>query len=194
MSQIPVKISSDAGEASPMTQVFVQNMDLHDLVERMLGYTGKDPELVRQVLSRGSFVSGATRMRWDGFAISQDEVALILKHFPSADPERAFDVRNCIGAQLLEGRIPIEIPSEAAAPKRLLRRKSFWDVLMQCAVAQPLEYVEYSYRLRSDRYRRVLLVSESTLLKEQTSLLTHAGLAQQIAENDFRTLELLTHR
>ena len=194
MSQILVKISSDAGEASPMTQVFVQRMDLHDLVERMLGYTGKDLELVRQVVARGSFVSGATRMRWDGFSISPDEAAVVLKDFPSAEPERTFDVLNCVGAQLLEGRIPIEIPSEAAAAKRLLRRKSFWDVLMQCAVAQPLEYVEYSYRLRSDRYRRVLLVAESTLLKEQTSLLAHAGLAQQIAENDFRILELFTHR
>ena len=177
-----------------MTQVFVQRMDLHDLVERMLGYTGKDLELVRQVVARGSFVSGATRMRWDGFSISPDEAAVVLKDFPSAEPERTFDVLNCVGAQLLEGRIPIEIPSEAAAAKRLLRRKSFWDVLMQCAVAQPLEYVEYSYRLRSDRYRRVLLVAESTLLKEQTSLLAHAGLAQQIAENDFRILELFTHR
>ena len=177
-----------------MTQVFVQHMDLHDLVERMLGYTGKDLELVRQVIARGSFVSGATRMRWDGFSISQDEIALVLKNFPSAEPDRTFDVSNCVGAQLLEGRVPIEIPSEAAVAKRLLRRKSFWDVLMQCAGAHPLEYVEYSYRLRSDRYRRVLLVSESTLLKEQTSLLTHAGLAQQIAENDFRILELFTHR
>ena len=177
-----------------MTQVFVQSMDLHDLVERMLGYTGKDPDLVRQVISRGSFVSGATRMRWDGFAISQNEVALVLAKFPSAEPWRAFDVGNCVGAQLLEGRIPIEIPWKVASAKRFLRRKSFWDVLMQCAVAQPLEYAEYSYRLRSDRYRRVLLVSESTLLKEHTSLLTHAGLAQQIAENDFRILELLTHR
>ncbi len=177
-----------------MTQVFVQSMDLHNLVERMLGYTGKDPELVRQVIARGSLVSGAIRLRWDGFSISPDEVANVLRDFPSPEPERAFDIRNCIGAQLLEGRIPIEIPSEDAAAKRLLRRKSFWDVLMQCAVAQPLEYVEYSYRLRSDRYRRVLLVSESTLLKEQTSLLTHAGLAQQIAENDFRILELFTHR
>ena len=177
-----------------MTQVFVQLMDLRDLIERMLGYTGKDPDLVRQVIGRGSFVSGATRMRWDGFTISPDEIALVLKDFPSADPDRVFDVRNCVGAQLLEGRIPIEIPSEAAAAKRLLSRKSFWDVLMQCAVAQPLEYVEYSYRLRSDRYRRVLLVSESTLLKGQASLLTHAGLAQQIDENDFRILELFTHR
>ncbi len=177
-----------------MTQVFIQQMQLTELVERMLGYTGKDVEMVRTVMQRGSLVSGATRLRWEGVTLSLDEIGEVLAQFPSADAGRPFVASDCMGAQLLEGRVPIEIPREAAASKRLLRRKSFWDILMECASAEPLTYVEYSYRIRADRYRRVLQVAESSLLKQRTDLLTHAGLVQQVLENDFRTVELFTHR
>ena len=191
--RIPVKTSSDAGESS-LTRVFVEPIELTELVERMLGFTGKDAALLREVMARGSFVSGATRLRWEGLSISTVEAEQLLAKFPSPEPHRVFDASKCIGAQLLEGRVPIEIPKEAAAARRLLRRKSFWDELMQLAEAKPLSYVDYSYKLRADRYRHELAVSETALLKEQASLLTHAGLAQYILENDFRTLELFTYR
>ena len=62
MSQIPAKISSDAGEASPMTQVFVQNMYLEDLVKRLLSYTSKDQELVCQVIRCAGMASQCLRI------------------------------------------------------------------------------------------------------------------------------------
>ena len=191
--RIPVKSSSDAGESS-LTRVFVEPIELTELVERMLGFTGKDAALLQEVLARGSFVSGATRLRWEGLSISIAEAEQLLARFPGSDPHKVFDASKCTGAQLLEGRVPIEIPKEAAAARRLLRRRSFWDVLMELAAAKPLAYVDYSYKLRADRYCRELAVSETALLKEQASLLTHAGLAQYILENDFRTMELFTHR
>lgn len=191
--RIPVKTSSDAGESS-LTRVFVEPIELTELVERMLGFTGKDAALLREVMARGSFVTGATRLRWEGLSISTTDAEQLLAKFPSPEPHRVFDADKCTGAQLLEGRVPIEIPKEAAAVRRLLRRKSFWDVLMQLAEAKPLSYVDYSYKLRADRYRRELTVAETALLKEQASLLAHAGLAQYILENDFRTMELFTHR
>ena len=191
--RIPVKTSSDAGESS-LTRVFVEPIELSELVERMLGFTGKDAALLQEVMARGSFVSGATRLRWEGLSISTVEAEQLLAKFPNPEPHRVFDASKCTGSQLLEGRVPIEIPKEAAAERRLLRRKSFWDGLMQLAEAMPLAYVDYSYKLRADRYRRELAVSETALLKEQASLLTHAGLAQYILENDFRSVELFTHR
>ena len=191
--RIPVKSNSDAGESS-LTRVFVEPIPLLELVERMLGFTGKDAVLLREVMARGSFVSGAARLRWEGLSISTAEAEQLLAKFPSPEPHRPFDASKCTGAQLLEGRAPIEIPMEAAAAKRLLRRNSFWDVLIQLAATKPLAYVDYSYKLRADRYRRELAVVETALLKEQASLLTHAGLAQYILENDFRMLELFTHR
>ena len=191
--RIPVKTSSDAGESS-MTRVFVEQLALTDLVERMLGFTGKDAELLQQVMARGSFVNGATRLRWESLSVSRAEAEQLLAKFPSPEPGRVFDASKCTGAQLLDGRVPIEIPKQAASVRRLLRRKSYWDVLLECATSKPLTYVEYSYTLRADRYRRELSVSETAMLKEQAILLTHGGLAQYLLENDFRIMELFTHR
>ena len=192
---VAVKMSSDAGEVSQLTRVAVQQIPMRELLERMLGLTGKDEAAVGRVLARGSLVSGAIRMRWESLEATPQELRPLLAQFPDSDPTRVFRPETLSGVILSADLYKIEIPREVATPRRLLKKRSYWDALMEVASASPqLQYMEYSYRLRSDRYRRTLLVDETKWLKLEIEYLTQQGLARQILETDFRILELFTSR
>ena len=55
---VPTKISSEAAGYVNITPVAQREMPLAELVEQILGVTGKDVRRIREVLSRGSFVAG----------------------------------------------------------------------------------------------------------------------------------------
>jgi hypothetical protein len=92
---IRVKLSSEAAEYVSITPVVVQEMPVRDLVEHMLGITGKDEARVRDLLLRGTLVSGATRFRWTGWEAPPDSIRSLLSSFPDADPSRRFDAAQC---------------------------------------------------------------------------------------------------
>ena len=56
---VRVKLSSEAADYVSLTPVVVQELPLRELVEHMLGITGKDEARVRDLLLRGTLVSGA---------------------------------------------------------------------------------------------------------------------------------------
>jgi len=58
---VRVKLSSEAAESISITPVVVREMPVRELVEYMLGVTGKDEARIRELLLRGSLVSGASR-------------------------------------------------------------------------------------------------------------------------------------
>ena len=64
---VRVKLSSEAAGSISITRVVVQDLPVRDLVEHMLGITGKDEARVRELLLRGALVSGASRFRWSGW-------------------------------------------------------------------------------------------------------------------------------
>ena len=69
---VRVKLSSEAAEGISITRVVVQDLPLRDLVENMLGITGKNEARVRELLLRGTLVSGASRFRWTGWEAELD--------------------------------------------------------------------------------------------------------------------------
>jgi hypothetical protein len=81
-----VKLSSEAAGSISITQVVVQEMPVAELVEHMLGVTGKDEARIRQLLLRGTLVSGASRFRWTGCDAAPDDLRLLLATFPDARP------------------------------------------------------------------------------------------------------------
>ena len=89
---IRVKLSSEAADYVSLTPVVVQEIPLRDLVEHMLGVTGKDEARVRDLLLRGTLVSGASRFRWTGWEADIESVRVLLAAFPDPDPARAFVV------------------------------------------------------------------------------------------------------
>src|SRR4051794_18397315 len=132
---VRVKLSSEAAGAIALTPVVAQELPLRELIEQMLGVTGKDLPRMREVLLRGSMVSGASRFRWAGLAVEEAELAEVLATFPEADPTRVFAAERCVRVVLRGGRAPIDLRREQIDRKGLFQRASFWGLLMDVAGA-----------------------------------------------------------
>ena len=191
---IPVKLSSEAAEGISITRVVVQDMPLRDLVEHMLGITGKDEARVRELLLRGTLVSGASRFRWTGWDAELDGLRELLATYPGDDPARMFASARCVRAVLRGGRQAIQIPREAGARKPLLRKASFWDVLMDLAAAGEVQYLHYSYKDRADCYRFDMPLAAAEKLRAASEALKYSSLREQIQSAGFVWAELLVER
>src|SRR5215472_9677548 len=114
---IRVKLSSEVAESIALTPVVVQEMAVRDLLEHVLGVTGKDEARIRDLLLRGTLVSGATRFRWGGWEAEPDALRELLCTFPDPEPLRTFAAAACVRATLRGGRQSIEIAQEACSRK-----------------------------------------------------------------------------
>lgn len=167
-AQIPVKYTEEEAEYISVRPVVRQTFQLAELVDMVLGVTGKDLPRIRQILHSGTIVFNFYRYWWQGFDADTEELAAVLANFPDADPARPFRAEECTiailmgnSALLVSGvlMLPangIEITRAEAARKRLLKTKSFWDALMSLAqnsaTGYALAYLGYSYLRRADVY------------------------------------------
>src|ERR1043165_2232778 len=130
-STVRVKLSSEAAEAISITRVVVQDMPMSDLMDHILGVTGKDQARIGELLRCGSLVSGSSRFRWEGWEADPAAVRELLARFPDPDPARVFEAARCGRVVLRGDRRPIVLGRDAVARKGLFQRLSFWDVLME---------------------------------------------------------------
>jgi hypothetical protein len=191
---IRVKLSSEAAEAISLTPVVVQELLTRDLIEHMLGITGKDEVRIRELLKRGTLVSGASRFRWLGWDADPLGVREMLETFPDADPSRLFAAARCVRAILRGGRQAIEISREAGGRKGLFQRASFWDLLMEVAGAAPAAYGGYSYKDRADWFRRELSAAESERIRASSDAVRFSTLRDQVRAGAFAHIELYCQR
>jgi hypothetical protein len=191
---VRVKLSSETAEWISVTQVVSQEMPVRDLVEYMLGVTGKDESRVRELLLRGTLVSGASRFRWEGWDAAPEEVRNLLATFPDPEPDRPFSAEHCVRVILRGGRSAIEIPRQAGIEKPLFRRRSFWDLLMAEAAAGKKTYAGYSYRERTDCYRMELPLTVTERLQAGSRVVKYSTLRRQILNGGFTTAELFVKR
>jgi hypothetical protein len=191
---VRVKLSSEEAGAISLTQVVARDMPLRELVEYMLGLAGKDEARVRDLLLRGSLVSGASRFRWAGWEADAAEIRELLATFPDPRPELRFDAGRCVRAVLRGGRIAIEVPREAAVRKGLFRRSSFWDAVMEIAAASDVWYAGYSYGSRADRFQADLPASAAQRLREASAVLVFSKLRDQIRAAPLAQAELYVER
>jgi hypothetical protein len=185
-----VKLSSEVAEAISITPVVLQELPVRELVEYVLGIAGKDEWRIREILLRGTLVSGASRFRWAGWDADLEGLRELLATFPDADPSRPFAAAGCIRAILRGGRHVVEIPREAAARKSLFQRKAFWDLLMEVVGASNPAYYGYSYRDRADRYLRAFTRAETERLRAAAPALRYSALRDQILTAGFEQAEL----
>jgi hypothetical protein len=190
---VRVKLSSEAAEIISLTPVVVQEIAVRDLIEHMLGVTGKDEARIRELLLRGSLVSGASRFRWSGWAADAEGVREVLATFPDPDPTRPFAGERCIHATLRGGRQSIELPREALARKGLFKRESFWDVLMD-VVGTGAAYAGYSYRERADRFVREIALAEAERLRNASAAISYSTLQGHVRTVAFTQAELIVTR
>ena len=191
---IPAKISSEAAGYISMTPVARQELPLAELVERVLATTGKDPARIREVLSRGSFVSGSSRYRWPGLDASEDDLGPLLARFPDPDPSRLFDAARCRRVVLRGSRGTVEIDRDAAAQRRLLRKRSYWDALISMLETLAPEYQRYSYADRVDVYLAHLTPETAEHLQQEASLLRFSTLIDQVRRRALQEAELFVER
>ena len=191
---VRVKLSSEAAEGISITRVVVEDLPLRDLVEHMLGITGKDEARVRELLRRGTLVSGASRFRWTGWEADLDGLRELLATFPNDDPARPFVSERCVRAVLRGGRQAIHILREAGARKPLLRKASFWDVLMELAAAGDVRYLHYSYKDRADCYRFDMPLAAAEKLRAASGVVKYSSLREQIRSAGFVWVELYVER
>ena len=191
---VRVKLSSEAAEYVSLTPVVVQELPLRGLIEHILAITGKDEGRIRELLLRGTLVSGATRFRWAGWEADAGSIRSLLASFPDPLPGRPFDPACCVRAILRTTRQPIEIPKEAALRRPLFRRTSFWDALMEVAAASGPRYEDYSYRDHVDIYHAPLALESSARLRQAASLLKYTKLRDQIAAAALEAVDLYVVR
>ena len=189
-----VKLSSEAAGSIAMTPVVVQQMPLREIVDLMLPLTGKDVSRLRELLRRGSLVSGASRFRWDGFEADREPLQELIAAFPDSDPTLPFRPQDLIRCVLRGPATRLEIPAEAAAKRAFLKRRSFQDHLLELAATIPPVYIDYSYKDHADRFQIRLTPPTLALLREQANLLPFPALASQIRGALIDSIELHTRR
>lgn len=191
---VTVKISSEAAEYLSLSPVVVEQMPLVELVELILGASGKSLARVCEVLRRGVLVAGASRFRWQGWDPDAESIRRLLEAFPDSDPSRAFQQDQCVRVALCGAIFRIEIPREAGAARRWLRRRSFWDALMKVASAATSRYVEYSYKDKADWFRFDLNEETAAAVRDAASLLRYSGLRARIGASTVEWIDLLAER
>jgi len=191
---VRVKLSSEEAGAISITPVVVQDFSMRELLEHILGITGKEEERIREILLRGSLVTGASRFRWDGWEPDLSGLRALLATFPDPDPSRPFAAGQCVRAILRRGLHAVDIPREAAIRARLLQSGSFWDLLMEVTAAAELRYAGYSYREHADRYVRKFTTAEAERIRAASSRVKFSTLRDQILRAQFREAEFLVVR
>src|SRR5438128_12430511 len=97
---VRVKLSSEAAESISITPVVIRDIPMRELIEHMLGITGKDGPRLHELLLRGTLVAGASRFRWTGWDADSDAIRSLLATFPDPDPGRPFSAERCVRAAL----------------------------------------------------------------------------------------------
>jgi len=191
---IRVKLSSEAAESIALTPVVVQEMAVRDLVEHVLGLTGKDVARIRDLLLRGTLVSGASRFRWTGWEAELEGLHELLATFPDPEPSRPYATGACVRAILRGGRQAIEITRDAGSRKGIFQRRSFWDSLMAVTGAGASAYLGYSYRDHADRYLREFSAAETKQLRDAAGGIRYTTLCDQVRTVAFTQAELFAKR
>ena len=189
-----VKLSSEAADWISITPVVVRDMPLRELVEHLLGVTGKDESRLIELLLRGTLVSGASRFRWTGWEADRSGLRDLLATFPDPDPGRAFAAGRCVRAVLHTPGRHIELSREVGRRKQLLRRTSFWDVLMSEVSKGEIRYFDYSYREHADRYMAKVSPEGRGRLRDCAGLIRYTTLRDLVRSAALESADLYVER
>jgi hypothetical protein len=154
-STIPVRYTEEEAGFVSVRPILRVPFRQGQLLELILGVTGKTSQRVQQILRGGTVAYNGYRYWWEGVEVAGEELEGLLEEFPDADASRPFDASRCVLvlAEADPGESTIaEFDPRVAARRRLLRRRSFWDALLAAAKEQPPVYRDYSYFRRGDRY------------------------------------------
>lgn len=154
---IPVRYTEEEAGYVTVRPVVRQTFRLEELLDMILSVAGKDVTRVRQLLHSGTIVYHFFRYSWTGFDADEAELATALARFPDADPARPFSPDQCTLAILESGGVSprhlMELDRAAGSKRRMFRKQSFWERLLEIAGNENMSYHGYSYGRRADIYR-----------------------------------------
>ncbi len=192
--RVRVKLMSEGAGYISTERVVQRDYPAAELLEALLAVAGKNIGRLQQILRAGSVVVGPYRHRWQPIEASAEELQPLLEGFPDPRPDRPFEAGRCVFASIRAGVETIELPREQAARRRLLKKSSFWDVLMEVASARVPLYQTYSYRDRADVYVFEPTREEEARLRAAAPLLTLERTEQRICTLPLEKVTLLVNR
>lgn len=155
--KIPVRYTEEEAGYVSFRPLVRQSFAFHELLDMVLSVTGKDSERIRQILRSGTVVFHFYRYWWQGFEVSDAELAPWLARFPDPDPARPFRGDLCSVALIEDSSTParllVEVERVTASRRGWLRRRSFWHAVIAAAGTSTVAYHSYSYSRRGDVYR-----------------------------------------
>lgn len=178
-STIPVRFTEEEADYVSIRPVRRQTFQLRELLDMVLRVTGRDIQRVQQILRSGTLVFHFYRYWWTGFEADAAELASLFSEFPADDPSRAFEPKSCTLVVIeggAVGRVPVEIERASAERKPLFASRSFWDCVLELALAQRPEYAGYSFERRADLYRVKLSAEQSAILLRDAARLAPRSL------------------
>jgi hypothetical protein len=175
-----------------MSAVVSQTMTPEELVAVVVGGAGKDIPRIVEILQRGTFVSSASRFRWERLEVTEHEIALIVALHPDPDPQRPFDPSKCEHAVISGAHAKILIEREPAERRRLFRRRSFWSSIIDLAAGAA--YARYSYKDQADVYRATLNRASIEKLREGARLSPYSAFSKQIEAAPLDSIEFFVKR
>jgi hypothetical protein len=172
---IPVRYTEEEAGYVTVRPLVRQTFRLEELLDMILSVAGKDASRVQQLLHSGTVVYHFYRYSWPGIDASDAELAAALGKFPDAEPSRPFPPEKCTNAIFdAAGENPrhlLELDRATASKRRLFRGQTFWEALLEIAVADKPAYQMYSYGRRADLYRLYLDGESSARIEEAAAKL-----------------------
>jgi hypothetical protein len=160
----------DAGYVT-VRPVVKQVFRLAELVDMVLSVTGKNVSRVQQIFRAGTVVYNGYRYRWDGFSSETGELTALLAPYPGDDSSRPFDSTAVTTVSIEIGggtqRTLIGITRQEASARRLFRRRSPWEILLDPAQLSAPRYEKYSHLQHADLYRLHLLPEAALVLRNE---------------------------
>ena len=181
---IPVRYTDEEAGFVSVRPVLRMSLRPEQLLELILGVTGKSIGRVEQILRGGSVAASGYRYWWEAVQVNPDELDSLLAAFPDPDPSRPFVATRCIlvSAEAGTSTTPLaEFTAPAASRRRAFRRRSFWDVLLSVAAGQSPEYRSYSYAHRGDLYAMELDANRGAWLAQEARRLGVGDVRAQAA-------------
>ena len=172
---VAVRYTEDEAGYVSVRPVVRQTFRMAELLDMLLGVAGKDAPRLQKILRAGTVSFHAYRYWWEGFDAGEQELQLALAAYPDADPARPFRAEECAAILFEQShpapRLLLELKKEAGSRRRLLKRRTVWDALLDWARSRSLVYRSYAYGHRADAFFLPLSPPElASLLAQLKSL------------------------
>jgi len=182
---IAIRFTEDDAGYVTVRPVVKQTFRLPELADMVVSVTGKNAVRVQQIFRAGTVVYNGYRYWWDGFASNENEITGLLALFPDDDPSHLFSPSQVTAVSLEIGggtqRSLVGIVRREASVKRLLRKRSPWEILLTAAQDSTPRYEKYSHAQRADVYGVHLSFEVAASLLKQVMAASPRGLRKKLS-------------